>query len=287
MLERFLKNGNKRGGSFSPNTIGDYRAALEHFFSFIKKDFRKVTRKECEDFKQHLESKKLNIKSIWHEIVAVKSFYRYAIESDEFKNNSPCYFKVPSKDLKSKQSFIESQILSREEVKKLFEITKSPRDSAVLKILYWCGLRVSELTGLNMKSIDMKKRIMVINGKGDKERVIQFNDDVFHALNLWLIVRGIPETDALFTTKFGNRLDNTYVRDMVKKQCKKIGIERRITPHSFRHTMITHALEDGVSTAEVSAFAGHSSTDITLSYVPIVKLSNNVSSKFQGIYRED
>lgn len=170
-VERFLKFGNKRGGDFSTNTIWRYRLDLEEFFKFVEKDFREVNRKDCESFKEYLESKNLSIKSIWHNIAAIKSFYRWLIESDEFKGNSPMYFKIPSKDMKTKQSFIESQILSREEVRNLLNVTKSPRDNCVLQNLYWCALRISELTGLNMNSVDMNKRIMVINGKGDKSLV--------------------------------------------------------------------------------------------------------------------
>ncbi len=286
-MERFLKHGNKRGGNFSQATIERYRMDLDDFFGFVKKDFTKVTRKNCEKFKEHLEKKEISVKSVYHKISAIKSFYRWLIESDEYKGNSPMYFKIPKEKMKSSQAFIESQILSREEVRRLLDTTKNPRDNCILTILYNCGLRISELTGLNLNSVNMKKRIMIVNGKGDKERLIQFNDDVFQALKLWLLLRGKRKVNALFTSKFGKRLKGDYIRVMIKKQCEKIGINRRITCHSFRHTLICHAIEDGVLLPELANFVGHGDVNTTIGYVAFSKLGNTILTKFKGIHRED
>ena len=287
-IQRFLDNGNKRGGDFAANTIWRYRLDLEDFFNFIGKDFTEVSRRDCEDYKSHLKNngKNLSKKSIWHRIAAIKSFYRYAIESGDFKGNNPMYFKIPSKDMKTSQAFIEEQILSRQEVRNLLNATKSPRDNAILTVLYNTGCRISELTGLDLDSVNMEKKTMTLNGKTG-ERTIDFNGDIYQSLKLWILVRGRPKTDALFTTKFGNRIEQGCVRGMIRKQCKKVGISRRIICHSFRHTMITHALEDNVNLVELSKFVGHTDVNTTISYCAIAKLGNTIQTKFQGIHKEE
>jgi site-specific recombinase XerD len=294
-VERFLENGNRRGGDFSPNTIGRYRLDLEEFFSFVKKDFTQVTRIDCENFKRYLKGrfnhsikkagkKIISKKTLWHKIVAVKSFYRFVIcDGDYGMVKSPMYFKVRNADLKSPQEFIEAQILSREEVRTLLEGTKNVRDNAIITLLYNCGMRVSELTGMNLESIDMEKRRMSLNGKTGP-RTIDFNEDCYQALKIWLLIRGKPKTNALFTTKFRKRIDPETVRDIIKESCRD-KISRSLTPRSFRNTMITHALEDGVSIVELAHYVGHSSVNTTMGYCAIAKLGNTILTRFKGIHK--
>jgi site-specific recombinase XerD len=301
-IERFLRHGNKRGGDFSPATVESYRADLEDFFNFVKKDFNQVTRRDCEDFEDFLKSKKkwenreakkderkIDVKSIYTKISAVKSFYRWVTTDEEYgiDKNPMNAIKIPTEKMRVSQSFVEKQILSREEVRMLLDATKNTRDNAILTVLYNTGIRIGELIVLekNEDSVDMTNRVMFINGKGGKQRVVEFNDDVYNALKVWLLVRGEAESNALFTSKFGKKLDSIYINNMIKKQCKSIGITRRITAHSFRHTFITHAIEDGVLLSELASHVGHSSIDMTNSYVGISKLGNTIKTKFKGIHK--
>jgi site-specific recombinase XerD len=324
-VERFLKHGNKRGGNFSQQTINRYRMDLDEFFEFVKKDFTKITRRDCEDFKEYLESRKKNenlyyctkckknhlksnrtgmkhlkfkskektpeklkMKSVYHKIAAVKSFYRFIIEDEEYGvSKSPMYFKIPDKDMQSTQSWIEQQILSRKELRDLFNATKNSRDNTILTLLYNTGMRVSELTGLDLDSISMEREKITIIGKGNKVRIISFDsDDIKQALKIWLLVRPKTESNAIFTTKFGSRVDQVYVRDLVKRKCKEVGIIRKITPHSFRHTFATHAVEDGVSLAEIAARMGWNSIEMIMKYIAFAKIGNTMKKNFKGIHKE-
>ena len=325
-VERFLKFGNKRGGNFSQQTIDRYRMDLDEFFEFVQKPFAKITRRDCEDYKDYLmnrkknenlyycnkckknhlksnrtgrmhlkfksgekEYKKLNIKSVWHKISAVKSFYRYVIEDGEYDVvKSPMYFKIPDREMHSTQAWIEQQILSRKELRDLFNATKNPKDNCILTVLYTTGCRCSELTGLNMEDINMERESITIHGKGGKVRVIQFdNDDLKQALKMWLLVRPKTESNALFTTKYGNRIDRNYVSELIKRKCKEVGIKKPIKIHSFRHIYTTHAVEDGVLLPEIATRAGWGSLEMIMEYIAFAKIGNTMKKNFKGIHRED
>jgi integrase/recombinase XerD len=133
-----------------------------------------------------------------------------------------------------------------------------------------------------------RRTIVIKEAKGGKNRIIQFNDDVYEALKLWLIIKPHKDSEALITGKFGKRLDSSYIRDMIKEQCKKAKIFKSvpITPHSFRHMFITNCIEDGVLLPELSHYVGHSSIDMTASYIAIAKLGNSMT-KFKGIHKEE
>jgi len=300
-VDRFLRHGNKRGGDFSKQTIGRYRMDLNDFFWFVKKDFRQVSKKDCEDYEDFLKNKKkwerkeaksdkdekLDVKSVYHKITSVKSFYRWIMKNTDYglSKNPMDVITIPSEKMKTDQCFIEQQILSREEIKKLLEVTTNQRDHLILVLLYNTGMRVSELTGLNIDSINMEKRTIVIkNAKGGKSRVIGFNDDVYEDLKLWLLIRPHKDSEALITGKFGKRLDSSFIRDMIKKQCKEAGINKPITPHSFRHMFITNCIEDGVLLPELAAYVGHADIGMTTAYIAIAKLGNSMS-KFKGIHK--
>ncbi|GAB3710913.1 tyrosine recombinase XerC [Corynebacterium nasicanis] len=144
------------------------------------------------------------------------------------------------------------------------------RDTAMLEMLYATGVRVSELTGINVADLDLNRRTVRVLGKGDKERVVPFGEAAAEAVIAWLD-RGRAElagdTPALFVGVRGRRIDPRQVRRVVEKAGQVTG--QRITPHGLRHTAATHLLEGGADLRVVQEMLGHASLQTTQIYTHV------------------
>lgn len=146
------------------------------------------------------------------------------------------------------------------------------RDRAILELLYGCGLRVSEACGLLISSVFPDEGIVRIIGKGDKERIVPIGDVALEAFENWLEVR--PETspaysDAAFINKDGKPISRISVFNMVRKQAMLAGVNKEISPHTFRHSFATHLLENGADLRIVQEMLGHESILTTEIYTHI------------------
>lgn len=144
------------------------------------------------------------------------------------------------------------------------------RDSAMLELLYATGVRVAELTGMNVKDLDLTRHTVRVRGKGDKERVVPFGRAAVDAVQQWLDhgrkdMAG--DTPALFVGVRGARIDPRQVRRVVEKAGQVTG--QRITPHGLRHTAATHLLEGGADLRVVQEMLGHSSLQTTQIYTHV------------------
>jgi integrase/recombinase XerC len=155
------------------------------------------------------------------------------------------------------------------------------RDRALLELLYAAGLRVSELTGLNLIDIDQKERVLRVRGKGNKERIVPYGSKAQEALeNYWslrdeLLIQksasrgkrqGAPHTQAVFLNYAGRRLTQRSVGRLVKKYVRMANIEWDLHPHSLRHAFATHLLADGADLRAIQELLGHQSLSTTQKY---------------------
>jgi integrase/recombinase XerC len=148
------------------------------------------------------------------------------------------------------------------------------RDRAILEMLYSSGLRVSELTGLNLGDIDRAQQMLRIRGKGRKERIVPFGSKAFSALDAYLPVRAMimnkarvrADYEAVFLSSFGRRIANRSVQRIVGKYVREAGLNFNLHPHSFRHAFATHLLADGADLRSIQEFLGHSSLSTTQKY---------------------
>ena len=144
-----------------------------------------------------------------------------------------------------------------------------------------CGLRVSEALSLNKKQIDTD--FLIILGKGRKERMIPLLPVIKKELNKWLLLRkkiSPIKTDALFVSKIGNRLSPRYVQKFIEKIRNQLGLEKNVTPHSFRHSFASHLLMNGVDLRTLQLMLGHSSLSTTQHYLKITnKFADEVYKK--------
>jgi integrase/recombinase XerC len=155
------------------------------------------------------------------------------------------------------------------------------RDRALLELLYAAGLRVSELTGLNLIDIDQKERVLRVRGKGNKERIVPYGSKAQEALdNYWSLRdellaqksasrgrrQGPPHTQAVFLNYAGRRLTQRSVGRLVKKYVRLANIDWDLHPHSLRHAFATHLLADGADLRAIQELLGHQSLSTTQKY---------------------
>lgn len=155
---------------------------------------------------------------------------------------------------------------------------EAARDRAMLELLYATGMRVAELTGLNIADIDASRRLALVTGKGNKQRVVPFGESAASALDAWLSRRfellepgaaaDPADSDALFLGSRGGRIDQRQVRRVVERAAQRTG-DSDLSPHALRHSAATHMLEGGADLRVVQELLGHSSLQTTQIYTHV------------------
>jgi integrase/recombinase XerC len=151
------------------------------------------------------------------------------------------------------------------------------RDLAILEVLYSCGIRVSELSGLNLSSIEFDQRLVKVLGKGNKERIVPIGRKALRAIQEYVEatlplrkkVQGEPQDEPLFINFRGGRLTTRSIGRVVKKYASQCGLMTEITPHSLRHTFATHLLDGGADLRSVQELLGHVSLSTTQKYTHV------------------
>lgn len=159
--------------------------------------------------------------------------------------------------------------LKEDEVRKLLNAPEreKTRDRLILRILYRCGLRVSELTSLKIEDIDFDdKMITVRGGKGDKDRVVPIDDETLDLIQLY---KKDADKGVLILSQRGEALSTRQVERIVKKYAKKAGIEKNVYPHMLRHSFAVHSLKAGMNLRSVQKMLGHSSLTTTQIYLDL------------------
>jgi integrase/recombinase XerD len=178
-------------------------------------------------------------------------------------------------------------ILEPEEAQKLLKIpnTRYPtgvRNKAIMSIMLYAGLRVSEVTGLAPGDINLTRcKFRVVNGKGGKDRDLYINDYLSILLNDWRKIR--PESKYFFSTLKGKKLSSRYILDMVKRYSKKTGIEKNISPHTLRHTYATQFYREKKDIESLRKILGHENISTTTIYITLAGIDTERDMKsFKG-----
>lgn len=259
------------------NTIISYRYDLIKYINFLKKNnissFNQTKKDLVNNYFVYLRKKNLEINSISRNLVAVKMLYRFLLIEGFIKEDITGLIEFPrmSKKLPHVLSLREINLLLD---KANFKSNLGLRDQAILELLYATGLRVSELIYLKIDDINMENRMLKCLGKGSKERIIPFGSKAYQSLRLYLdkvrqkLVKN-PNEDILFLNSRGERLSRQGIFYLVKKYVRKAGIEKKITPHTLRHTLATHLLENGADLRSVQEMLGHSDISTTQIYTHV------------------
>lgn len=255
----------------SPNTVAAYSGDVGDFFSACDLLPREVDK---DDIREYIASRagKLSKRSQARLLSSLKAFFDWCIVEGERKDN-PC----DAVDFPKLGQYL-PEVLSVEEVEAIMDSVdlRSPsgvRDRAILEMLYGCGLRVSELCGLCISHVYLDEGFVRVVGKGDKERLVPLGEPASDAFRAYLDVRPLPAQAAYQDTAFlnlrGTPLSRVSVFKMIKKQALLAGVDKEISPHSFRHSFATHLIAGGADLRVVQEMLGHESILTTEIYTHI------------------
>ncbi|MCU0640917.1 MAG: tyrosine recombinase XerC [Candidatus Margulisbacteria bacterium] len=259
--------------NFSPHTISNYERDLDFLITFL--DRKEVDRLAAREYLLALEKHKYSRRSIARKLSAARSFFRYLQREKKLKAN-PFQSLLTPKLPKKLPNF-----LYPEEVRALFGVVDKrqaagQRDAAILELIYGTGMRVVEVTSLNVNDLDRGDNEIRVLGKGSKERIVLFGSHAKSALNDYLgrarseLLKG-RKAAALFVGRRGSRLTPRQVERLIRFYAAKAGITKKVTPHTLRHSFATHLLEGGADLRMVQELLGHVSLSTTQVYTHVTK----------------
>jgi integrase/recombinase XerC len=299
----------------SPHTVTNYGKDLEQFREYLTPPGERapgltnITHQMIREFVGHLHEQGLQKSSIARKLAALRSFLKYCVR-EGILNENPARL-VPTPKLPKRIPMVLSaeemsrfldQMAGTADARPARQTRKSarglpatgspagpmrledtlllPRDRAILELLYAAGIRVSELTGLNLVDMDQKDQMLRVRGKGNKERIVPFGGKAAEAMQrYWPVREGLireceaqarrPSADAIFLNYRGQRLSQRSVGRIVKKYVRLANINWDLHPHSLRHAFATHLLADGADLRAIQELLGHQSLSTTQKYTQV------------------
>jgi integrase/recombinase XerC len=265
---------------YSPHTLLSYNEDLDQFCSYLSDYFGLDVYKEnkipadldllaVRGFVNFLYHKNYSKSSISRKLACLRSFFRFLCRQNYVSQNLAKAVRTPKLPTRL------PAILQVEEITGLleFDFEDSPagiRDRALMELLYATGMRVGELARLEMNRIDLDSGVIRVIGKGNKERLVLFGPKAGNAVRSYLKVRGqfVRSVDCryLFLNLKGNRLSETRIRQILNSYVRKLAMQKKISPHTFRHSFATHLLNSGADLRWIQELLGHSSLSTTQKY---------------------
>ena len=273
----------------SLHTLKAYTLDLNEFLGFVSKKPKDIDNLDIRSFLASLHHRKLKKSSISRKLATIRSFFKYLHREGYVKKN-------PAKLVSSPKVPRElPRFLSVDEVFSLMETPtgdtfKPTRDKANLELLYSSGLRVTELTSLDMSDLDFKESLIRVKGKGRKERIIPVGSKAMEALQNYLPERMSQkkQTAALFINNRGSRLTQRSVRRVLSHYSSMITIKGNLSPHGLRHTIATHLLHEGADLRAIQELLGHASLSTTQKYTHVdIKHLSEVYDKAHPFAKDD
>ena len=272
-LIRDFRNYLKIERGMSPNTVASYCHDAEALLDFCKGlSLKEISTEKVVEFLGRATDKGISKRSQARILSSLRSFFSWCIEEGELESD-PC----ERIDMPKLGKYIPT-VLSVEEVTRIIESVtpegeKGRRDRAILEVLYGCGLRVSEAAGLRISGIWFNEGFVSIVGKGDKQRLVPLGETAADAIKAYLEERPAPAdrafSDILFLNHSGRPLSRVSIFNLVKRQAMAAGVDKEISPHTFRHCFATHLIENGADLRLVQEMLGHASILTTEIYTHI------------------
>ncbi len=258
----------------SDNTVESYMRDVGQFAGFVQEAFDAgpvdVTPQMVEEFMSMLYDKHVEKSTQGRMLSGVKSFCQYLLLTDAIEKSPAEFIDHP------KAGHALPDTLSLEEIDQIIDsidlsAPQGHRNKAMLETLYSCGLRVSELISLRMSDIFLDEGFIRVSGKGSKQRLVPISDVWKERLRLWLDERRLLDideksTEILFLNRRGKKLSRVMVFNIIKAAVTAAGIDKNVSPHTFRHSFATHLLQGGASIRQVQELLGHESITTTEIY---------------------
>ena len=256
----------------SPKSVEAYLHDVQLLADFLGEDkIADATFEELQKFLKHLYESDFNARSQARIVSGMRAFYRYLIYANVREDDPTELLDAP------KIGMHLPDVLTVEEIQRIMEVIdlstpEGHRNRAMAEVMYGCGLRVSELVTLRLSNLFFDDCFVKVVGKGNKERLIPIGQTAMKMVNLYVngkrkelkIKKG--EEDYVFLNRRGAHLTREMVFMLVKKWVKDAGIEKTVSPHTFRHSFATHLIEGGADLRAVQEMLGHESITTTEIY---------------------
>lgn len=269
-----FKNYLKLERGLSDNSIKSYDFDLILFKKFLDLNQIKDTPLNCksETIKNYLYKNLSNKKSRSQarSISALKSFFNYLVFEGLIKDSPISNIEAPKLERKL------PEVLTEDEINQLIKSVDlnhvfGQRNKTIIEVLYGTGIRVSELVNLKLSNIFFKESILKVNGKGDKERFVPLGKIASTEIKTYINIRDrmkidSKNTDILFINRYGRKLTRSMIFKIITDASRSIGLEKKISPHTLRHSFATHLLKNGADLRTIQLILGHESITTTEIY---------------------
>jgi len=276
-ISKYLAELARRGAS--AHTVRNYASDLEQFATYFEPPGETAPAIDqldlalLREWLAGLYDQGLTTTSVRRKLAAVRALFKFLRQEGVLANNVTTRLRTP----KTKQRLPDvmsaektNTLLDAVETGAAFEKPSKERDLAFLELLYGCGIRVSELVGIDLDDIDLREGWLRVRGKGNKERQVPIAGRAVAAVERYLAIRaGKPGERALFLNSRGERLGDRQVRRLVKLYALAATGDSTIHPHSFRHAYATHLLADGADLRAIQELLGHARLSTTQKYTQV------------------
>lgn len=264
--------------NYSEYTVAAYQKDLEHFFCFLKEQAitspTEVTDQDARLYLTELHKKRFAKKSVARKISCLRTFYKFLKRESLCEYNPFLHVSIPKLEKRLPAFFYE------EEMTKLLQTidTSTPlgqRDKALVEFLYATGIRVSECSGIKLADLDLATDVVLVRGKGRKERYVPFGSYAKQAIQVYIadgrkkLLSGQEDHAFLFVNHRGGPLTSRGIRHILQRIIEKAGMTQQVHPHMFRHTFATHLLNQGADLRSVQELLGHSRLSTTQIYTHV------------------
>lgn len=265
--------------SLSDNSVEGYLSdvgKLKQFIGFSREDLRPedISAKDLRDFLEYVNELGMSAHSQARILSGLKSFFKYLLFDGSIERDPTALIEGPKLGRKLPDT------LSFHEIEKLLHAvdlstSEGARNRAILEVLYSSGLRVSELVGLQLNNVYRDSGFLRVTGKGNKERLVPIGRDALKYLEIYIKdVRGKSPHKSpkkgfesfVFLNRNGSKLTRVMVFTIIKRLAQTIGLRKKISPHTFRHSFATHLIEGGADLRAVQEMLGHESITTTEIY---------------------
>lgn len=276
-ITQYLAELARRGAS--THTLRNYASDLEQFAAYFEPPGETAPEVEhidlplLREWLSSLYDRRLAPASVRRKLAGVRALFAFLLGEGVISQNAAARLRTPRSpqrlpDVMSARKT--NGLLDSVEAGDPVEKPSKERDLAFLELLYGCGIRVSELVGINLEDIDAGEGWLRVRGKGNKERQVPVGGQAVAAVEQYLEVRNAPETEhALFVSSRGSRLSDRQVRRLVKMYALLVTGDSTVHPHSFRHAYATHLLSNGADLRAIQELLGHARLSTTQKYTQV------------------
>jgi len=253
-------------------TCEAYARDLEFFATWIERDITRAGRADIKAFVLELAGKRrYQPAAIRRKLVALRRFYRYLVVEGTRDDDPTTGIDAPKLPKRL------PVVLDEDTVARLIRAPAAAgqtefqrlRDRAILEMLYASGVRRAEVASLNLHDVDLRRRIMRVTGKGNKQRMVLINEAASTAMDAYLAKRPASADDAFFVGRRGRRLGVRAIWEIVRTFERLSGISLHVSPHVLRHSFATHLLENGADLMTIKELLGHESLATTQIYTNV------------------